>query len=124
MELILPFPPTTGNHQYGVTRRGRRYTLPAVERYRAAVRLTFLGARLTRIGGPVCVSLHLNPPDARRRDGDNAEKVIFDALVRAGCIDDDSCIRTHTTTWLEPMRGGRVMVEITALGNEEVERGD
>lgn len=119
IEIMLPYPPTTGNHQYGVTRRGRRYTLPAVERYRAAVRLTWLGARLTRIGGAVRVWLDLWPPDARRRDADNAEKLIFDALVRAGVIDDDSCIRVHTTTWYDAERGGRVEVGIAALGNED-----
>jgi Holliday junction resolvase RusA-like endonuclease len=49
-----------------------------------------LRAARVRFGGPVKVSMFLSPPDRRRRDGDNLEKAIMDALVKAGVIRDDS----------------------------------
>jgi Holliday junction resolvase RusA-like endonuclease len=52
--------------------------------------ILLLQAARVRFDGPVKVGLFLSPPDRRRRDGDNLEKAIMDALVKAGVIRDDS----------------------------------
>jgi crossover junction endodeoxyribonuclease RusA len=49
-----------------------------------------LKAARVRFDGPVRMYMLLSPPDRRRRDGDNLEKAIMDALVKAGVIRDDS----------------------------------
>jgi crossover junction endodeoxyribonuclease RusA len=115
MRMELPYPPASGNHQHGMRRDGKRFTLPVIAAYRSSVYMAFLAARGVRVSGAVRVMMDLHPPDARRRDSDNVEKVVFDALTRAGVIDDDSCIRTHTTTWCAPVRGGRVVVAVEVL---------
>jgi len=52
--------------------------------------ILLLRATRVRFDGPVKVSMFLSPPDRRRRDGDNLEKAVMDALVKAGVIQDDS----------------------------------
>tara|TARA_R100001594_G_scaffold133587_1_gene174357 strand:+ start:245 stop:532 length:288 start_codon:yes stop_codon:yes gene_type:complete len=65
---------------------------------------------------PVAVAIQAFPPDRRRRDLDNIQKVLLDALQTAGCFDDDSQIN-H----LEIHRGpatdgdGHVNVEIRGI---------
>jgi Holliday junction resolvase RusA-like endonuclease len=49
-----------------------------------------LRAARVRFDGQVRVRMYLSPPDRRTRDGDNLEKAIMDALVRARVIKDDS----------------------------------
>lgn len=87
---LIPYPPTTGNHTTG--RRGNRYyTVEQINEYRKAV---LVACALVKIdhkrAGPVRVSMQACPPDLRKRDHDNVEKVVLDALVKARVIADDS----------------------------------
>jgi len=65
------------------------------------------------------VRVYLYPPNASRYDIDNRLKVLFDGLVRAKVIKDDSQI---TRLWVEKMENmlrGKVIVRITPLGELE-----
>lgn len=112
LTLTLPYPPTTGNHQHG-WRRGKAYTLPEVSEYRITVGLCALTISPRRVHGQVVVTLDLWPPDKRVRDADNALKIIFDALVRASVIEDDSnrVVIEQRVRWHEA--DGEPRVEVT-----------
>jgi crossover junction endodeoxyribonuclease RusA len=87
LEVRLPWPPSV-NH-YWKARGSRRFISPMAKAWLQEA-ILLLRATRVRFKGPVKVSLFLSPPDRRRRDGDNLEKAIMDALVKAGVIQDDS----------------------------------
>ena len=55
----------------------------------------------------------LFPPDARRRDIDNYNKALFDALTHAGIWEDDSQVQRMLVEWGPKVQGGRVEISIT-----------
>jgi crossover junction endodeoxyribonuclease RusA len=61
---------------------------------------------------PLRVQCLLYPPDRRRRDMDNAWKVIADALTKSGVWQDDSLIRSKLIEWMEPCNGGKVVLSL------------
>lgn len=61
----------------------------------------------------VCVSLY--PPNACRYDIDNRLKVLFDGLVRAKVIHDDSLITRLFVEKMENVENGKVIVKISPL---------
>ena len=69
---------------------------------------------LSMITDQVFVRVDLYPPDNRKRDLDNfAGKALFDALVDARVIDDDSQIRgTQALFHNEKYKGGLAVVQI------------
>ena len=115
LELILPYPPST-NHYW---RRVGAKTLISREG-RAFRRLVcaILAARgIQPREGLLDVVIHLYPPDRRRRDVDNAQKALLDALAHGGAYHDDSQI-VHLETWKrEPSVGGKTIVRISAYGD-------
>jgi crossover junction endodeoxyribonuclease RusA len=60
--------------------------------------------------GPVALRLDLYPPDRRRRDCDNAQKVVLDALQQGGAFLDDSQVVWLLTVKKEVVPGGKVVV--------------
>ena len=112
VELELPWPPSL-NHYYRhvgprvlISRDGRMYR----ERVMAIIRRT----GHTTFKCPVQVELELFPPDNRRRDIDNSEKSLLDALTCAGVYEDDSLIYRITVTKREPMPpNGMAFIRIT-----------
>jgi len=121
LALSLPFPTIAGNHQHGINLKSKRvFTVAKIKTYRLAVKSASLtdGYR----GGPrfgpgvhLDVKVLLHPPDKRRRDQDNAEKVFFDACTKAGIWADDSQIKHKDVTWGEPIKGGLVRLEIKTM---------
>jgi crossover junction endodeoxyribonuclease RusA len=87
LEVRLPWPPSV-NH-YWKAQGNRRFISKAARTWLDEAVLLLRASRV-RFEGPVKVSLYLSPPDRRKRDGDNLEKAIMDALVKAGVIRDDS----------------------------------
>ena len=59
------------------------------------------------------VEIVLYPPDERRRDIDNYNKALFDALTHAGIWEDDSQVRRMLVEWGPKVPGGRVEISIT-----------
>lgn len=106
--LTLPWPPS-GQHSHGHA-NNRRYLLPAVKEYRAAV--ARICADRAPITGPYRLHLVLSPPDKRRRDADNAIKAALDALVHAGYLADDSMtyMRELSVVVQDEMRYGWILV--------------
>ena len=101
VELELPFPPSL-NHYYRhvgprvlISRDGRKYRENVTAIARRAGHATFKC--------PVQVELDLYPPDNRRRDIDNSQKSLLDALTCAGVYEDDSLIHRITVTKCKTM---------------------
>jgi crossover junction endodeoxyribonuclease RusA len=87
LSVKLPWPPSV-NH-YWKARGGGRFIAPRARAWLDGAVL-LLRASGVRFDGQVVVRMYLSPPDRRKRDGDNLEKAIMDALVKAGVIVDDS----------------------------------
>jgi len=94
MRLALPYPPSV-NH-YWRHWRGRTLISRAGREYRAAVcqllaRPAGQGGEPPR-NGRVALCMDAFPPDRRRRDLDNIQKPVLDALEHARTYEDDSQI--------------------------------
>ncbi len=89
-EIELPYPPSI-NHYW---RRVGYRTLISREgrRFRASVVAILAARRLTPLAGPLKVEVEVFPPDNRRRDIDNVQKALLDALQQGGAYLDDSQI--------------------------------
>ena len=108
IELELPFPPSV-NHYYRrvgprtlISREGRRFR----ERVCAHPRGLGIGA----MAGPLHVEIEVYPPDRRRRDIDNVQKALLDALQHGGLYADDSQIRELNIEMRGCVPGGRTLV--------------
>jgi len=113
-EVELPYPPSA-NHYYRrvgpktiISREGRRY------RHKVIAALAGLGVRM--MDGPLEVHMDLFPPDRRRRDIDNAQKALLDALQHAGAYRDDSQIKRLVAEMCDPVSGGKVLVAVRKRG--------
>lgn len=120
LSLTLPYPPSI-NH-YWRTARGRTYISDEGRKYRASVsgilaRLPIFGPLTTRLA----VSIKLNPPDRRRRDIDNVQKPLLDALQHGGAYVDDSQIDWLLTERGEVLKGGQVVVNISTISGVGVD---
>jgi crossover junction endodeoxyribonuclease RusA len=115
IELELPFPPSV-NHLYRrvgfrtlISREGRRF------RKTVCARLAALGVR--RLKGPLRIEIEVYPPDRRRRDIDNVQKALLDALQHGGLYDDDSQIVKLDIEKLGRVAGGRTIVRASEVRN-------
>lgn len=110
LELELPYPPSV-NHYW--RRVGARTLISRGGRaFREAV-CSILAARGIRpIAGPLVVEVTIHPPDRRRRDIDNIQKALLDALQHGGAYGDDSQIVRLTIEKCEPLDGGKTIVRI------------
>jgi Holliday junction resolvase RusA-like endonuclease len=61
------------------------------------------------------VSVYLYPPNTSRYDIDNNLKVLFDGLVRAKVIKDDSQITRLHVQKMDNIQNGKVIVKISPL---------
>ena len=119
--LQLPYPPSV-NHTFSVI-RGRPVLTKEVRVFRQRVR-TCVRECQTKVGlGSLAVRLELHPPDNRRRDCDNAQEPILDALQQAGAFFDDSQIVWLLTVKLSPTPGGRVVAYIHSLDDGPIPTG-
>jgi crossover junction endodeoxyribonuclease RusA len=110
IEIELPFPPSV-NHYYRrvglrtlISRKGRAF------RSTVCARLATLGVR--RLAGPLHIQIEIYPPDRRRRDLDNVQKALLDALQHGGLYDDDSQIVKLDIEKRGCVAGGRTIVRI------------
>jgi Holliday junction resolvase RusA-like endonuclease len=114
LQVELPFPPSV-NHYYRhvgprtlISREGRAF------REKVCAILALRGVR--RMSGPLTVTIQVHPPDNRRRDLDNTQKALLDALQHGGAYDDDSQIVRLISEKAERVPGGCVVVRIEEVG--------
>lgn len=88
LEVELPYPPSI-NHYW---RRVGPKTLISREgrRFRARVVAILAAMRVRPLAGDLAVEVEVYPPDRRRRDIDNVQKALLDALAHGGAYADDS----------------------------------
>lgn len=120
MKLVLPFPPSVNTYwrspnsgplkgQHLISAKGRAFQSAACAAIIEQLR------RLPKpSSSPAAVEIVLYPPDARRRDIDNYNKALFDALTHAGIWEDDSQVKRMLVEWASQVPGGRVEITITS----------
>lgn len=110
IELELPYPPSV-NHYYRrvgprmlISREGRRFR----EKVCAHLASTGVGP----FTGPLRIEIEIYPPDKRRRDIDNVQKALLDALEHGGAYRDDSQIVRLEIVKCGCVPSGRTLVRI------------
>ncbi len=110
--LNLPFPPSV-NHYWRYT-NGKVLVSHRGRQYREAVKLACLKIK-SPMEGPLKVHLRAFPPDQRRRDLDNLNKAILDAMQAGGVYHDDSQIADLRIVRAHTEKPGWIQAEITPL---------
>jgi len=110
ISLRVPFPPSL-NHYY---RRvgGRTLISKAGRNYRRLLVSALRSQFPQPMTGRLHVTMHAHPPDRRRRDLDNLQKCLLDALQHAGVYADDSQIDSLTITRCNVIPNGCMRVQI------------
>lgn len=119
MKLILPFPPSVNAYWRSPNSgplKGRTLISQKGRQYQSAACAAII-EQLRRLpkpsSSPAAVEILLCPPDSRRRDIDNYNKALFDALTQAGIWEDDSQVQRMLVEWGPKTPGGRVEITIT-----------
>jgi crossover junction endodeoxyribonuclease RusA len=110
IEFQLPHPPSI-NHYW---RRVGPRTLISREgrRFRERVMAILAGRRIEPLTGALALDIEIHPPDNRRRDLDNVQKALLDALQHGGAYADDSQIVRLEIVKCQPVAGGKTVVRI------------
>ena len=121
----LPYPPSINQYYRSLCIKGRPRILISKKgrEYREKIATYVLERRLSAHPskwietqkGRLEMWIGLFPPDKRKRDADNPIKPLWDSLEKAGVFKDDSQIKRYTVTMHEPVKGGRVDVEIKPI---------
>ena len=115
LDLHLPYPPSVNrawrmvNGRMLLSRQGRAY------RKEVCALLGGNGPRKPPSGGRIALCMDAFPPDKRRRDLDNIQKPVLDALEHAGVYEDDSQIDLLITRRRQRTDGGRLHVRVEEL---------
>ncbi len=118
LEVELPYPPSINTYW---RRAGARIHISKNGiRFRERVIHILRPLDLEPLRGPVWVTVEVFPPDKRRRDIDNLQKALFDALKHGGVYEDDSQISFFSVARMGVVPGGKVVVKIQ---EQELQRG-
>ena len=113
IELELPYPPSV-NHYY--RRVGPRTLISREGRaFREKVCADLAASGIDPLSGRLHIQIEVFPPDRRRRDIDNIQKALLDALEHGGAYHDDSQIVKLEIEKFEPVRGGQCLVRIEEI---------
>ena len=106
----LPYPPSV-NHYW--RRVGARTLISRAGRaFRRDVCSLLAARRVRPLDGPLVVQIEVHPPDRRRRDIDNLQKALLDALQHGGAYHDDSQIVALSIIKRDVVAGGKTFVSI------------
>ncbi|HEM8686254.1 TPA: RusA family crossover junction endodeoxyribonuclease [Citrobacter koseri] len=119
MKLVLPFPPSVNTYWRSPNSgplKGRHLISAKGRAYQSAACAAII-EQLRRLpkpsSSPASVEILLYPPDSRRRDIDNYNKALFDALTHAGIWEDDSQVKRMFVEWAPQVADGKVEITIT-----------
>ena len=113
IELELPYPPSV-NHYW--RRVGSRTLISRGGRaFRQAVCTILAASGIRPLAGRLQVDVVVFPPDNRRRDVDNVQKALLDALEHGGMYSDDNQIVRLAIEKGEAIAGGKTIVRIRSL---------
>lgn len=122
IQLSLPFPPSVNTYWRAPNKgplAGRHLISADGRKYQSAVSASVI-EQYRRIPKPITaeldVAIKLFPPDSRRRDLDNYNKALFDALTHAHVWQDDSQVKRMLVEWGPTEKGGRVEITISGRG--------
>ena len=125
LTMTLSFPPSVNHYWRHVAMplgKGRKgYSVRSMisakgREYKQTVCREVLAQRAhLGITTPVRMYIAFCPTDRRRRDVDNYAKALFDSLVEAKVLEDDSLIRDLRLVWGEVTPGGRAVVTIRKM---------
>ena len=118
MVMTLPYPPSV-NHYWRrvgprtlISREGRTFRTNVCALLAGG---SGNGPRKPPSGGRIALAMDAFPPDRRRRDLDNLQKPVLDALEHAGVYEDDSQIDLLITRRREVVPEGRLLVNVMDL---------
>lgn len=116
IEIDLPFPPSINSYY---RRTGKRILISKKGRaYREKVCSILANIGHEILVGPLKVHLELYPPDNRKRDVDNYQKCLLDAMEKGKLYVNDNQITVLETRKCEPVKGGGVIVRIWNLDSK------
>ncbi|MCX8602654.1 MULTISPECIES: RusA family crossover junction endodeoxyribonuclease [unclassified Gilliamella] len=115
IHLILPYPPTV-NHYWGTVGKRRYIKADGIEFRNAVIAIVLQNKANKKLADRVMVNIKAYMPDRRKRDLDNINKAIFDALIHSNVILDDEQIDVLHSERKEVVKGGRIELFISKLG--------
>jgi crossover junction endodeoxyribonuclease RusA len=119
MRLTLPWPPSVNKYYRHINKgqlAGRNLISEEGRAFRSAVDAVVRQARARKaMAFPLEVRVAAYPPDRRKRDLDNLLKATLDALQSSGVYLNDNQIESLSIYRAEPVAGGQLEVQITAL---------
>jgi crossover junction endodeoxyribonuclease RusA len=118
MKLVLPFPPSVNTYWRAPNSgplKGRHLISQKGRAFQSAACAAII-EQLRKLPKPsaefAAVEITLYPPDQRRRDIDNYNKALFDALTHAGVWEDDSQVKRMLVEWGPVVPKGKVVITI------------
>ena len=116
IELALPYPPSV-NHYFSYY-QGRPVLSKDARSYRHQVRRIAIASSIKPLMGPLAVRIDITPPDDRRRDCDNVQKAVLDALQHAGAFWDDSQVIWLLSIKHESQPSGTIRVQLSDAASQ------
>ena len=117
VSLQLPWPPSV-NQVWATTKRGNWYGTKIAKDYKAAVKYIVMQKNCQGSfpkSDNIEYNLFVYPPDNRRRDLDNLNKVVCDALQDAGVYDNDCQIKRIFMEMKPQEKPGTVIVILKSM---------
>ena len=117
VELYLPFPPTVNNY-YVKSHSGGRFISQKGRKFRDDVATVVMQTlNDVHIDDRILVEVVIFPPDQRKRDMDNYNKALLDALSHSGIWADDQLIdQLFVYRGAVRQQNGSAYVRITEAG--------
>jgi len=115
-ELTLPYPPSV-NHYFSYY-QGRPVLSKDARSYRHQVRRIAIDSGIKPLMGPLAIRIDITPPDDRRRDADNVQKSVLDALQHAGAFWDDSQAIWLLSVKHESRPSGTIRVQLSDAASQ------
>lgn len=115
-ELTLPYPPSV-NHYFSYY-QGRPVLSKDARSYRHQVRRIAITSGIKPLMGPLAIRIDITPPDDRRRDADNVQKSVLDALQHAGAFWDDSQVIWLLSVKHESRPSGTIRVQLSDAASQ------